>query len=115
MWVKSLYLQAFLFVDLLYAHIIFFTIIFLIVQYPLIFIFVCHIFIPIYLQILYNQTVYLTQEKEYFMERILHYDLTSDNEGYKISQYLRHLGYTGQNLTELKKMPESILPFNFYC
>ena len=43
------------------------------------------------------------------MERILHYDLTSDNEGYKISQYLRHLGYTGQNLTELKKMPESIL------
>ena len=57
MWVKSLYLQAFLFVDLLYAHIISFTIIFLIVQYPLIFIFVCHIFIPIYLQILYNQTV----------------------------------------------------------
>ena len=42
------------------------------------------------------------------MERILHYDLTSENEGYKISQFLRHLGYTGQNLTELKKMPESI-------
>ena len=81
MWVKSLYLQAFLFVDLLYAHIISFTIIFLIVQYPVIFIFVCHIFIPIYLQILYHQTVYLTQEKEYFMERILHYDLTTDNEG----------------------------------
>ena len=43
------------------------------------------------------------------MERILHYDLTSENEGYKICQYLRHLGYTGQNLTELKKMRESIL------
>lgn len=43
------------------------------------------------------------------MERILHYDLTFENEGYKISQFLRHLGYTRQNLTELKKMPESIL------
>lgn len=43
------------------------------------------------------------------MDRLLQYSITKENENYRISQYLRHLGYTGQSLTELKKMPESIL------
>ena len=43
------------------------------------------------------------------MDRVLNYSITKENEKYRISQYLRHLGYTGQSLTELKKMPESIL------
>lgn len=43
------------------------------------------------------------------MNRILHYTITEENSGFRISQYLRHLGYSSQNLTELKKMPDSIL------
>lgn len=49
------------------------------------------------------------------MNRTLTYTITEENTGFRISQYLRHLGYSSQNLTELKKMQESILLNDIPC
>lgn len=43
------------------------------------------------------------------MNRIITYSVDSKYSGLRIEQYLRRLGYSYQNLTRLKKMPESIL------
>ena len=43
------------------------------------------------------------------MERILTYSITENENGLRIEQFLRRHGYSKQNFTELKKMPESIL------
>lgn len=43
------------------------------------------------------------------MNRILTYTITESEHGLRIEQYLRRHGYSRQNLTDLKKMPESIL------
>lgn len=43
------------------------------------------------------------------MERTLTYQIEKDFSGLKINQYLRRQGYSLQNLTDLKKMHESVL------
>ena len=43
------------------------------------------------------------------MERIITYHIDARADGLRIEQYLRRLGYSHQNLTQLKKMSESIL------
>ncbi len=43
------------------------------------------------------------------MERILHYHIDSTCSGLRVEQYLRRKGYSCQNLTQLKRMHESIL------
>lgn len=43
------------------------------------------------------------------MERIIQYEITTQESGLRAEQYLRRRGYSYQNLTQLKKMPESIL------
>lgn len=43
------------------------------------------------------------------MERILTYHITESDSGLRIEQYLKRHGYSKQNFTDLKKMPESIL------
>ena len=43
------------------------------------------------------------------MERILTYQITGEDAGLRIEQYLRRQGYPLQNLTDLKKMHESVL------
>lgn len=43
------------------------------------------------------------------MERTLTYHITEDMEGLKVSHFLRRQGYSLQNLTDLKKMHESVL------
>lgn len=43
------------------------------------------------------------------MERTLTYDIPECFAGHKISEFLRNKGYSGQNLTVLKRMPDSIL------
>lgn len=43
------------------------------------------------------------------MERTIQYHISPDESGLRIEQYLRRRGYSYQNLTHLKKMPESIL------
>lgn len=43
------------------------------------------------------------------MDRIITYTITDAEHGLRIEQYLRRRGYSRQNLTEFKKMPESIL------
>lgn len=48
-------------------------------------------------------------EKRTQMERIIEYHIDGRSSGLRIEQYLRRLGYSCQNLTQLKKMPESIL------
>jgi 23S rRNA pseudouridine1911/1915/1917 synthase len=46
---------------------------------------------------------------EITMERTLIYDIQESDAGLKISHYLRRKGYSLQNLTDLKKMNESVL------
>ena len=43
------------------------------------------------------------------MERIIEYKPTKNEHGIRVEQYLRRIGYSRQNLTQLKKAPESIL------
>lgn len=43
------------------------------------------------------------------MERIITYHIDNTSTGLRIEQYLRRRSYSYQNLTQLKKMPESIL------
>ncbi len=43
------------------------------------------------------------------MERTITYQIDSFSDGLRIEQYLRRKGYSYQNLTQLKKMPQSIL------
>jgi len=43
------------------------------------------------------------------MNRIIHYDIDPASDGLRVEQYLRRRGYSGQNLSEIKRMPESIL------
>lgn len=43
------------------------------------------------------------------MNRIIDYIIDSASDGLRVEQYLRRRGYSGQNLAEIKRMPESIL------
>ena len=43
------------------------------------------------------------------MERILEYCISQEDDGKLIKDFLQEKGFSGQNLVELKKMPESIL------
>ena len=43
------------------------------------------------------------------MERKINYQITAEDAGLRAEQYLRRKGYSYQNLTQLKKMPESLL------
>lgn len=43
------------------------------------------------------------------MDRTINYQITEEADGSCIEQFLRHQGYSYQNITQLKKMPESIL------
>ncbi len=43
------------------------------------------------------------------MERTITYHIDNSSDGLRIEQYLRRRGYSYQNLTQLKKMPRSIL------
>lgn len=43
------------------------------------------------------------------MNRTFHYTITSNESGHTIYSYLLQKGYSRQNITELKKQPESIL------
>lgn len=43
------------------------------------------------------------------MERTLTYTIQKEDSGLTIGQYLKRRGFSGQNLTDLKKIPESIL------
>ena len=43
------------------------------------------------------------------MERILTYEISEEYSDLRVGKYLRRLGYSRQNLTELKKMPGSVL------
>lgn len=47
--------------------------------------------------------------KGFRMERIITYHIDAHTDGLRTEQFLRRRGYSCQNLTQLKKMPESIL------
>ena len=43
------------------------------------------------------------------MNRTIHYTITDNDNGISIEKFLRAKGYSGQNLTDIKRMPHSIL------
>ena len=43
------------------------------------------------------------------MNRTISYDIDSHSEGLRVEQFLRRQGYSAQNLSTIKRMPESIL------
>ena len=43
------------------------------------------------------------------MNRTIRYDIDSHSEGLRVEQFLRRKGYSAQNLSTIKRMPESIL------
>ena len=43
------------------------------------------------------------------MNRTIDYNIDPASAGLRVEQYLRRRGYSAQNLTEIKKMPRSIL------
>lgn len=43
------------------------------------------------------------------MKRTIDYQITRTDEGIRIEQFLRRQGFSGQNLTLIKRMPENIL------
>lgn len=43
------------------------------------------------------------------MNRTIEYYIDEESEGLRIEQFLRRKGYSGQNLTEIKRMPKSVL------
>lgn len=43
------------------------------------------------------------------MNRTIEYQIEESADGLRIEQFLRRRGYSGQNLTEIKRMPKSIL------
>lgn len=48
-------------------------------------------------------------QREVRMERKFIYEIEASEEGLRVEQYLRRKGYSRQNLTDLKKMKESVL------
>lgn len=49
------------------------------------------------------------------MNRIIEYRIGPESNGLRIEQFLRRKGYSAQNLTEIKRMPESILLDKVHC
>ena len=43
------------------------------------------------------------------MNRTIEYQITKQNDGMRIDSFLRQKGYSSQNLTDIKRMPKSIL------
>ena len=43
------------------------------------------------------------------MNRIIEYQITEKEDGMRIDSFLRKKGYSSQNLTDIKRMPKSIL------
>lgn len=43
------------------------------------------------------------------MNRRINYYITEGSNGYRIEQFLKHKGYSSQNLSEIKRMPKSVL------
>ena len=48
------------------------------------------------------------------MERVFNYYITEESDNQLISNFLKHQGYSSQNLIALKKMPESVLLNNIW-
>ena len=49
------------------------------------------------------------------MERTLTYHIRETEAGLRIEQFLRRKGYSAQNLTQIKQMPESVLVNDSFC
>jgi len=43
------------------------------------------------------------------MKRAIHYEITSEYEGYSIEKFLKAKGYSSANITAIKKMPENVV------
>ena len=45
----------------------------------------------------------------------IHYNITKESNGFRIEQFLKHKGYSSQNLTQIKRMPKSVLVNGQHC
>ena len=43
------------------------------------------------------------------MNRTINYKISKESNGFRIEQFLKHKGYSSQNLTQIKRMPKSVL------
>ncbi len=49
------------------------------------------------------------------MNRTIHYNISKESNGFRIEQFLKHKGYSSQNLTQIKRMPKSVLVNGQHC
>lgn len=49
------------------------------------------------------------------MKRTIEYPIDASSDGLRIEQFLKRKGYSSQNLTEIKRMPESVLVNEKHC
>ena len=49
------------------------------------------------------------------MDRTIIYPITPQQDGLRVEQFLRRMGYSAQNLASIKRMPESILVNGVPC
>ena len=49
------------------------------------------------------------------MNRTIHYNILKESNGFRIEQFLKHKGYSSQNLTQIKRMPKSVLVNGQHC
>ena len=43
------------------------------------------------------------------MNRTINYKISKESNGFRIEQFLKHKGYSSQNITQIKRMPKSVL------
>ena len=49
------------------------------------------------------------------MNRTINYKISKESNGFRIEQFLKHKGYSSQNLTQIKRMPKSVLVNGQHC
>ena len=49
------------------------------------------------------------------MNRTINYRILKESNGLRIEQFLKHKGYSSQNLTQIKQMPRSVLVNGKHC
>ena len=49
------------------------------------------------------------------MNRTINYKISKESNGFRIEQFLKHKGYSSQNITQIKRMPKSVLVNGQHC
>ena len=49
------------------------------------------------------------------MNRTINYKISKESNRFRIEQFLKHKGYSSQNITQIKRMPKSVLVNGQHC